>query len=104
MLLAVLFSCDTPAPPPEAPVPSTRPSEAAGRTADPALRSLLEDHWEAAMRRSPTWATALGDHRYDDQLPDASPAAVEAWQAAERGWVTRLRGLGELPGDERVTA
>jgi len=46
---------------------------------DRRLNQLLDDAWEAQMRRSPTWATDLGDHRYDDRLPDLSLAAERDW-------------------------
>jgi hypothetical protein len=44
-----------------------RPDAAEGVT-DPALRDLLRDHWEAAMRSAPLWATTLGDRRFDTEL------------------------------------
>lgn len=49
------------------PSPWTGPTEAVARAA---LDGLLE--------RNPEWATSLGDHRFDDRLPDRSSAAVDA--------------------------
>jgi len=49
-----------------APPPSVR---AAG-----ALDRLSEDYWQGVMEAAPTWATTLGDRRYDDRLGDNSPA------------------------------
>lgn len=34
------------------------------------LQSLAAEFWEFAMETSPLSATLLGDHRYDDQVPD----------------------------------
>ncbi|MBA2320020.1 MAG: DUF885 family protein, partial [Deltaproteobacteria bacterium] len=79
-------------------------SIAAGRTSDPALRSLLEDHWDGLMWRAPTWATALGDHRYDDRLPDASLAVAEEWRNAERELLGRLGRIPNLPEADQLTA
>ncbi|MDP2312003.1 MAG: DUF885 domain-containing protein [Pseudomonadota bacterium] len=61
--------------------------------ADPTLRALLHDHWEATMARWPVWATRLGDHRYDDRLDDNSAAALTADIAARRGFRTRAEAL-----------
>ena len=46
---------------------------AAAGISDPALRSLLEDHWEAVMRRNPVWASRVGDRRYDVRLRQRLP-------------------------------
>ncbi|HWU89655.1 MAG TPA: hypothetical protein VN253_20475, partial [Kofleriaceae bacterium] len=57
---------------PSAPLSSSSPSplaaDAVAGVADPALRTVIADHWEYWMRWAPTWATTLGDHRYDDRL------------------------------------
>jgi uncharacterized protein (DUF885 family) len=52
-------------------------NHAAGVT-DPALKSLLDTHWEWLLARWPTWATRLGDHRYDAKLDDISADALAA--------------------------
>src|SRR5512139_4022435 len=57
-----------PAPAPSSSLPSPLAAEAVAGVSDPALRAVLADHWEHQMRWAPTWATTLGDHRYDDQL------------------------------------
>ncbi|MBW1881480.1 MAG: DUF885 domain-containing protein [Deltaproteobacteria bacterium] len=72
---------------------------------DPALRLLLHDHWEYRMSRSPLWATALGDTRYDDQLGDWSQAGVEEGRAAARGFLERAEGIDAagLSGTDALT-
>ena len=38
-----------------------------------ALHKLFEDEWEWAMRENPTWASSLGDRRYNDRWEDVEP-------------------------------
>lgn len=40
-----------------------------------ALHALFNREWEWRLRDWPLLATSIGDHRYDDQLPDVSTAA-----------------------------
>lgn len=40
------------------------------------LRRLLDEQWEATLRRAPEFASILGDRRYNDQVSDVSAAAV----------------------------
>jgi len=76
-----------------APVPSTR------------LATLVDDYWEWSMRQSPTWATYLGDHRFDDRLEDMGPRG----RAEQRGGLQRFQAElaridpATLPAADRVT-
>ena len=50
---------------------------AAGESPDAqALHALLERHWDWSARTFPEFASYRGDHRYGDQLADASAAAI----------------------------
>jgi len=51
---------------------------AAGPEDDRILR-LIDEEFEESMRRSPTWASARGDRRFDDRLADESPGARAQW-------------------------
>jgi uncharacterized protein (DUF885 family) len=42
------------------------------KDASPELHQLFGEYWEFVLRESPTYATYLGDHRYDDKLDDYS--------------------------------
>ena len=77
--------------------------DAVAGVSDPALRQLLHDHWEATLVASPEWATALGDHRYDDQLADSSEAARAAWTASQQGWLDRAVQLAGLNAADALT-
>src|SRR5687767_1753297 len=43
------------------------------------LAALLEEDYDALMRRHPTWASVRGDRRFDDRLTDPSPEAEARW-------------------------
>jgi len=47
---------------------------------DPAVRlhQLFDADWQRLMAENPTWASSLGDRRYNQQWEDASQAAIEA--------------------------
>jgi uncharacterized protein (DUF885 family) len=49
---------------------------AGAQTADQALRDFYQAYLEASLPLSPTGATRLGDHRFDSQLDDVSPAGL----------------------------
>ena len=62
------------------------------------LNHLYEDYWEFYLHESPTYATYLGDHRYDDRLDDVS---AEAYHQR----IDRLREyLGQLKSLRRPTS
>jgi uncharacterized protein (DUF885 family) len=61
-----------------------------------ALETLANDYWEAWLAEHPVYATAIGEHRYNDRLYDGSQAARDAWRSALSGFERRL---AELPHD-----
>jgi uncharacterized protein (DUF885 family) len=71
------------------PLAAQRPASGPAR----ALHALLAEDWEWRMREWPQWATAVGDHRYDDRLDDRSAAAVARRQAHAREMLRRARAL-----------
>src|SRR5688500_14540431 len=58
-------------------------ADAVAGVTDPTLSAVIADHWEYMMIWAPTWATTLGDHRFDDRLAPRDVAAIER-AAAER--------------------
>jgi uncharacterized protein (DUF885 family) len=76
-----------------------------GATPGEALRSLAERFWEDYLTEFPTWATIIGDRRFDDRLQDEAPAAVDR----RIEWLSRVARAAEaidpagLSAAERVT-
>lgn len=42
------------------------------------LNQYLTEYWEYVLQHNPTFATYIGDHRYDDSLEDLSEASMSA--------------------------
>jgi uncharacterized protein (DUF885 family) len=59
------------------------------------LDELAADYWDAWLGQHPTFATAIGDRRFDDRLEDNSPAARDAWRTQLEGFERRLAEIGE---------
>ncbi len=55
--------------------------------------ALLEEHWEWTLRNSPTFASSLGDHRYDDRWRDESLAAYETRHDERKEFLRRLYAI-----------
>ena len=68
-----------------------------------ALDRLADAYWEAFLRRNPTFATALGDRRFDDRLEDNSSEANDAWRALLDGFELELADIGD-DGDPTTRA
>jgi len=81
-------------------------STGAAAGADPVatLHALFASEWERNLRENPLEATFLGDHRYDDQLPDLDLAAIRARQAGDRDALAALLAIDRaaLPADDRL--
>lgn len=60
------------------------------QTADAQLEGFFKDYLENYFRQQPLAATQLGDHRFDDQLEDLSPASREGWLSFTRSTLRAL--------------
>jgi len=69
------------------------PSVAPDPSKHDALQALFAQEWEYTMRDQPDYASRLGDHRYDDRWPDASPAAFAQRAAHARELQARIRAF-----------
>jgi uncharacterized protein (DUF885 family) len=79
---------------------------ATGTGADAAaLASLAATYWDARMEADPLEATETGDHRFDDRLPDLTPAARDREMERLRALRARVEAVppAALPPGDRVT-
>lgn len=61
---------------------------------DETLRNLAEEYWETLLEASPSTATLLGDHRYDDRLEDLS---AESEQELRSKWASLRERVEAVP-------
>jgi prolyl oligopeptidase len=57
------------------------------------FRQLLTDEWEYTLRESPTFASYLGDKRYNDRWPDVSLAAIARRHEHQQQTLARLHKI-----------
>ena len=76
----------------------------ADATTPTSFRATFDAFLEAFLERDPTWATAVGDHRWDDRWPAVGPDATAERLAFIRTWTERLEALAaaSLGPDEAV--
>jgi uncharacterized protein (DUF885 family) len=69
-----------------------------------ALEQLFSDEWQARMENSPLFATAAGDHRYNDRLDDVSAEAHGRREQSAKEFLARLEPIdrGVLSATDRV--
>ncbi len=65
-----------------------------------ALNHLYDNYWEFILKENPTYATYLGDHRYDNWLEDASAEAYEKRVQQLRKFLADLKSLKKPSGGE----
>ena len=78
------------------------PLAAADETAR--LHALFDKSWETRLRESPTFATSVGRHEYDDRLGSMTPADLERRHAQAKATLAELLGIDrtKLPSNEVV--
>ncbi|MFL6227520.1 MAG: DUF885 domain-containing protein [Pyrinomonadaceae bacterium] len=57
------------------------------------LHALFDAEWEYSMRENPTFASSLGDRRYNDRWDDVSLAAIERRHAHDAEVLTQLKAI-----------
>jgi uncharacterized protein (DUF885 family) len=60
------------------------------------LTELAKEYWEERMANEPLFATALGDRRFDDRLPDISPAGRGRIKKQYESVVSRCKEIPEV--------
>ena len=71
-------------------------------SAEEDFAALAGDYLDDMARRHPDVATSLGDHRFDDRLPDLSGAALAAERRALDGFAARLTAIDDHGADRRA--
>lgn len=56
-------------------------------------KALIAEQWEYLMRLLPTYASTLGDKRYNDRLEDVSPASFSRRFATSRRFLARFQAI-----------
>src|ERR1700735_1611398 len=71
-----------------------------------ALSTLFTQIWEDRLKRSPEFASSIGDKRYDDQLTDYSTQALNAALARGRDYIEKLSEIDTagLTDQEKLSA
>jgi uncharacterized protein (DUF885 family) len=57
------------------------------------LKALFDEEWEYTLSQWPDYATAVGDSRYNDRLPDWSEPAIKARREHTRALLSRVQGI-----------
>lgn len=70
------------------------------------LQALFETEWELGLREAPTFATHLGDKRYNHYWPDVRRDAIERRHRHQQDVLTQIDSipLGELSPQDRLNA
>src|SRR5687768_850238 len=71
---------------------------------DEKLRKIFDEEWEYGLREYPTFATYVGDPRYNDRLPDISIAALDRRKQHDRDLLKKLQTLdrSKLSPDQQL--
>ncbi len=58
-----------------------------------ALQTLFDEAWEYDLREDSLWATHVGEHRWNDQLPDVTAPATRRRLDQKREFLKRLEAI-----------
>ncbi len=72
---------------------NTAPAAGDVATGSRELAHLLDDIWQDKLQHDPEYATFLGDKRYDTELDDHSPRAINDALARGRDYIARLSAI-----------
>lgn len=94
--VALLLAAATPAAITSCTTEIARTSAQSPQLEDAAFAALSQRYLDAVASQNPSYATTLGDHRFDDRVPDMSA------EARERGTAVTRRLLAELGRIDRA--
>ncbi|WP_353067025.1 DUF885 domain-containing protein [Tunturibacter psychrotolerans] len=85
---------------------ATAPAAPSVASQSKALSTLFTQIWEDRLKRSPEFASSIGDKRYDDQLTDYSTQALNATLARGRDYIEKLSEIDTtgLTDQEKLSA
>lgn len=72
----------------------------AGSAAD-SLHQLFDRAWERDLSDNPLSATYIGDHRFDAQLPQMTPAAIAQREAQDKATLEQLKSIDRASLDAK---
>ncbi|MFK8031562.1 MAG: DUF885 family protein [Gammaproteobacteria bacterium] len=99
--VATLIGCSTvPATLPESPQVMVK----AGDTAGAELHAVFDQAWEIIMRNNPTWASSMGDMRYNDRWADLSLESIERQHNEDKDMLKALAKVNydQLSDDDKL--
>lgn len=73
-----------------------------GGRQQPNFSSFVDDHFRAAFEWSPSFATSIGFHEYDNRIEDRSAAAYARRIATLRAELERADQMQSLPEDDAI--
>lgn len=74
---------------------------AAADDAGEQLHAIFESSWDRTLQEFPTWASELGDLRFNDRWRDVSPAAIERFHKFQQATLAKLK---KVPQDKLSAA
>ena len=85
--------------------PRVAPPAPSAGGGEPTVTALAAEYWERRMEADPLEATEIGDRRFDDRMPDLTPAAYQREMVRLRELRTRVAAVdtGKLARADQVT-
>jgi len=59
------------------------------------LEKYCQEYWEYSLEQDPTFATYIGDHRYDDRLQDISEEGLSKQRARYQNLLSKVEGIDD---------
>ncbi len=80
------------------------PASLSADEAADALHALFDEAWEYDLQEDPLWATHVGDHRWNDRLPEVTTQAVRRRLDQKREFLRRLEKINReaLSPEDRI--
>jgi uncharacterized protein (DUF885 family) len=84
---------------------SNQPAASPAASPTQQLHRLFDDYWETQLRESPSYATMVGDKRYNDRLDDLSPEAIARRRRENEDFLHQLEAIdaASLAETDRVS-